>query len=176
MSVVVHVEPAPAAKSSVQAPPEAPAPLNAPGISPAVQAPTTPSAAVRAAPSEPPAEAPHEVTVATTDGGVEYLPSAMLSEVPFPERPLSIPYPLDSPELGRFSTVLALFIDESGSVRRVRLDGPPLPPALDAAARAAFMGVRWKPGELTGRPVKSVILVEVTFENGQETQTGRLLE
>jgi hypothetical protein len=73
--------------------------------------------------------------------------------------------------------VLALFIDESGTVRRVRLDGPLLPPALDTAARDAFLNARWQPGRVDGgRLVKSLIRVEVTFESGQATQTSRPLD
>jgi hypothetical protein len=124
----------------------------------------------------PPQATTTTTTTTTTDGGVVYVPRALLSEVPEPTQPLYIPYPLDAPLGGPFTTVLALFIDESGTVRRVRLDGALLPPALDAAARDAFLNARWQPGRLDGRLVKSLIRVEVTFESGQATQTSRPLD
>jgi outer membrane biosynthesis protein TonB len=130
---------------------------------------------------EPPVEAPAEVAsavqvVTTTDGGIEYVPRALLSTVPQPTKPLAIPYPREGPAEGQYTTVLALFIDESGAVRRVRLDGPMLPPALDAAARNAFLNARWQPGQVDGRLVKSLIRVEVVFESGRAMQTSRPLD
>lgn len=175
---------------SVRVVPPAPAPLTAPEVPPtevSVPVPTHRQAAVPPpAPSpaerkiEPLVQAPAEAAsavqiVTTTDGGVEYVPRAMLTMVPEPIRPLAIPYPLTGPAEGQFTTVLALFIDERGVVRQVRLDGPMLPPALDSAARDAFLRARWKPGQLDGRLVKSLIRVEVTFESGRAMLTSRPL-
>jgi hypothetical protein len=176
MSVRVVQAPAPlAAPPLVPASSEAPVATNRPT---ALRAPSPPVAERR---TEPSIQAPAEIAsavqiVTTTDGGVEYVPRALLSTVPEPVKPLAIPYPSTGPSEGHFTTVLALFIDESGAVQRVRLDGPMLPPVLDAAAREAFLKARWQPGQVDGRLVKSLIRVEVVFESGRATQTSRPLD
>lgn len=170
---------------------QAPAPLTAPALvlaksdapvatnrTAALPPPVPPLAGPTTKPSvQPPAEIASAVqTVTTTDGGIEYVPRELLTTVPEPTKPLGIPYPITGPAEGRFTTVLALFIDESGAVRRVRLDGPLLPPALDAAARDAFLRARWQPGQVDGRLVKSLIRVEVVFESGHAMQASRPLD
>jgi hypothetical protein len=59
---------------------------------------------------------------------------------------------------------LSLFIDEQGRVRRVRPESPGVMDAYVQAASQAFESARFKPGEIAGRPVKSVIKVLVEFE------------
>jgi len=131
--------------------------------------------------TQPPAETSAEIATTvqvttTTDGGVEYVPRALLTEVPIPTRPLSIPYPRDGSAEGTFTTVLALFINEQGEVVRVRLDGAALPPELDTAAREAFRSARWRPGRMDGRLVKSLIRVEIMFQSGNAMQTIRSVD
>jgi len=176
LAMSVRVEPAATpAQPAVTARPEVP------GQEHANVAPPNPSprgARAEAASSEL-AATPTVATVAPAtiaDGGVEYLPRGLLSVVPVPRGPVAIPYPRDGPARGRFSTVLALFIDEGGVVRRVRVDGPALPPALDAAAREAFLAARWQPGEFEGRVVKSLIRVEVNFESDPVPVASQLSE
>jgi protein TonB len=176
LTVTVRVEPeATLARHVQEARPAAP---DAPDTNAASLAPRPPKVPALTLSSEPvAASAADKVTAATmTDGGVEYLPRGLLSVVPIAEGPVAIPYPRDGPAQGRFTTVLALFIDEDGIVRRVRVDGPSLPPALDAAAREAFLAARWQPGQFEGRVVKSLIHVEVSFESGPAALTGHPLE
>lgn len=120
--------------------------------------------------------APVNPTVTTVSAGVEYVPRAMLSDVPEPIKPLSVPYPRNGPAEGTFTTVLALFINEQGEVVRVRLDGAALPPELDTAAREAFRSARWRPGRMDGRLVKSLIRVEIMFQSGNAMQTIRSVD
>lgn len=98
-------------------------------------------------------------------GFEDYFPRQMLTLGPVVEAAPLIPYPDAGPSLGHFVAVLALYIDESGRVRRVRVDGEPLPPALEQAARESFLAARFKPGELDGMRVKSLIRVEITFDS-----------
>ena len=102
-------------------------------------------------------------------GGVQYLPRGALTVEPEPEVAIMIPYPREGPPLGRFSTDLALFIDESGAVQRVRFDGPRLPPLLEEVARKTFLAAHWRPGQFQGQAVRSLVRVEVTFESGFST-------
>jgi len=115
-------------------------------------------------------------TVTTVSAGVEYVPRAMLSDVPEPIKPLSVHYPRNGPAEGTFTTVLALFINEEGEVVRVRTDGATLPLELDTAAREAFLSARWRPGRMEGRLVKSLIHVEVMFQSGNAVQTIRSVD
>lgn len=65
---------------------------------------------------------------------------------------------------------LTLFIDESGTVRKVLVATPSnpedaLPAPFVEAAREAFLQARFTPGERQGKPVKSRIDVEVRFDD-----------
>lgn len=85
---------------------------------------------------------------------------------PYPTLPVLIEYPRSDGEEGTHTSELSLFIDETGRVVRIRMDGRTLPPAMEDAARRAFMGSVFSPGVLDGLPVRSKIRVEVTFESG----------
>lgn len=101
----------------------------------------------------------------TTDSGSEYLPRPRLSEAPRPATPVMVPFPAEITERGRYTTILALFIDENGVVRRVRIDGPALPKPFEEAARETFLQAHFTPGRVRGQQVKSLIRVEVVFDN-----------
>ena len=95
----------------------------------------------------------------------DYLPRSALSKAPAARGPINIPFPPGVPTPGRYSAVLALYIDELGNVRRVHpMDGE-LPGAYEEAARNAFQAGAFHPGEVHGVPVKSVIQVEVVFDD-----------
>lgn len=110
-----------------------------------------------------PAALPIEVP-ATVDHEANYLPRPLLSVVPTPISTVEISYPDVPEDPGHHIGELALFIDETGVVRRVRFEGKPLPVALEDAAREAFVGARFTPGELDGASVRSLIRVEVRFD------------
>lgn len=118
--------------------------------------------------------------VATQDAGVSatggssgqgeesmdgYLPRPLLSAPPLPNAPVVIPTPPGSELVGRRVGVLALYIDDLGRVRRVEAEQPMLPPALERAAREAFLATRFTPGQVDGRAAKSRIRVEVVFDD-----------
>lgn len=99
------------------------------------------------------------------DSDDDYFPRAMLTVAPSPIEPVMIAYPEIENDSGHHSSELALFIDETGRVARVRFDGPDLPRELEDAARNAFVNARFRSGELDGRAVKSWIRVEVVFDS-----------
>jgi periplasmic protein TonB len=102
-----------------------------------------------------------------------YLARALLSVVPAPIDAVVIGYPAFEGDAGRYVAELSLFIDETGSVVRVRVDRGPLPPALEDAARKAFVQARFRPGEHAEHGVvKSRIRVEVVFEGGMPLRLG----
>ena len=97
----------------------------------------------------------------------EYLPRSQLSQPPRALSMIDIPFPPGVPTPGRYKAVLALYIDEQGVVRRAKIDGEALPAAYEEAARVSFQTASFQPGELRGQPVKSLIHVEVVFDDSQ---------
>ncbi|MDO9001896.1 MAG: hypothetical protein Q7V20_00435 [Aquabacterium sp.] len=110
---------------------------------------------------------------AVADAGDQYLPRPLLSTPPRSSTPVIVPFPEQIKEPGRYTTILALFIDETGVVRRVRIDGPSLPKPLEDAARDSFLQAHFRPGEVQGQQVKSLIRVEVVFDNTPIESTGQ---
>lgn len=97
--------------------------------------------------------------------GDDYIPRPQLSAPPRPAAAVVIPFPKDITHRARYTAILALFIDETGVVRRVRVDTPALPGPLEDAARETFLQAHFSPGEINGQHVKSLIRVEVVFDN-----------
>lgn len=95
-----------------------------------------------------------------------YVPRGLLTRSPVAESSVLLSWPAQAPWRGSFTGVLRLYIDEQGTVRRVEPADEGLPEVLFEAARLAFQDTRFSPGELQGQAVRSVIRVEVSFENG----------
>jgi len=66
--------------------------------------------------------------------------------------------------------VLTLFINERGTVDRVRLETPEVPAPLANAARETFRAATFDPGSIEGRAVKSQLKIEVDFESNEAGQ------
>lgn len=126
-------------------------------------------------PPEPPASSAQIVEVIEPSGitaagaSVEgladpdlYLPRSALTQGASAIGTIRIDYPPEAPA-GQYSAELTLFIDDAGTVRRVRIDRSDAPPELQDAALQAFQSARFLPGELYGRPVRSRMRVEVEF-------------
>jgi len=109
--------------------------------------------------------------VATDDD--RFFARSLLTVVPAPLQPVMIDYPAFAGDAGRYVSQLSLFIDETGVVVKVRVDGDPLPPPLEAAARSAFLSARFRPGEVAEHgAVKSRIRIEVTFDSREAPRGG----
>lgn len=98
-----------------------------------------------------------------------FLPRSSLTAVPYPQRPVLVPYPVFDSDEGHYLTELSLFIDEEGWVQRVDIARQDLPSPLTSAIRQTFMAARFEPGEVDGRPVRSQIRIEVSFESSPLT-------
>jgi protein TonB len=141
--------------------------LTASSALPPENAPSASMVATAAAPMSAASLAAGDVGEALEGG---YLPRPLLSIAPEPAIPVVIPTPSSSSPgtgrlIGRYSGVLALYIDEQGQVRRIEAEPPALPESMELAARAAFLGARFSPGQVDGRAVKSRIRVEVVFDD-----------
>ena len=91
----------------------------------------------------------------------DYVPRPLLSAPPVAQTPVIIAAPAGEADAGRHVGILSLFIDENGRVQHVTSNEPALPPALEQAAREAFMAAQFSPGQIDGRAVKSRVRVEV---------------
>lgn len=94
----------------------------------------------------------------------DYLPRRELSAAPTPYHEVPLLWPAEGVPAGHYAEVLTLFIDETGQVRKVRVDGDGLPPLLKRQAQESFMGARFAPGQQRGQAVKSRIRIEVAFD------------
>ena len=106
----------------------------------------------------------------TTDGdSVQdvdgYVPRRWLTLVPQPVAPVLLPFPDSFNDRAHYKVVLNLFIEADGRVGRVQFEGLPLPEVLQHAAKTTFEHARFTPGQVRGRIVKSLIRVEVSFDN-----------
>jgi TonB family protein len=63
--------------------------------------------------------------------------------------------------------VLKLWINESGVVADVTVETTELPEAFSRTAIAAFKDLRFAPGELNGQPVRTVMRIEVNYDDGR---------
>jgi len=94
----------------------------------------------------------------------DYLPRPLLSVSPTPISAVVLAAPPGELIATRQTGTLSLFIDEKGQVQRVETNESELAPVLEKSARAAFMSARFLPGQVDGRPVKSRLRIEVSFE------------
>lgn len=152
---------APAGKADATRPPESPpAPAPLPQGNPARQPAAGPSAE---APASAPVATPAN-PAAGTDDWDSYLPRPLLTVPPRAQEPVLLAWPEFGAEQLHYEALLALYIDESGRVQAVRVQGQDLPAPLAEAARRAFEGRRFFPGELQGQAVKSRIFIEISFD------------
>jgi hypothetical protein len=76
---------------------------------------------------------------------------------------------LNIPEADRLTTsgtvVLKLWIDNLGKVVSVEVESTNLPEEFAAAVAVSFGAVRFEPGEMYGRPVGSILRIEISHED-----------
>jgi len=117
----------------------------------------------------PSIEPPAPEVAAPAAGGDDfdgYVPRALLSVPPEVKGTAEISWP-DAPGLpdGHYHENFTLYIDETGTVRRVEAEGDGLPAPLLERARQTFLAARFEPGQVKGRIVKSRIRIAVDFES-----------
>ena len=103
--------------------------------------------------------------LASADTDVGYLPRAALTVGPRPQYTVVVDYPYFDGEADQYAGEFDVFIDDTGGVVRVASATPDLPGILANAVREAFLTARFSPGEVEGRPVRSRMRIEVTFDS-----------
>lgn len=116
------------------------------------QPPATPGteAVAAAAPAAPVADAP-------------YLPRGELTVPPRLVGSLDVPFPDDITGVVSLQVRLTLFIDERGTVQRIRVDTPGVHPSFERSIRESFGAAKFTPGELERVAVRSQLRLEVEF-------------
>jgi len=94
----------------------------------------------------------------------DYVPRPQLSVGPKPTTAIVLESPPGEVIATRQTGVFSLFIDEEGRVQHIEAGEPALSPSLQEAARAAFKDAQFEPGQIDGRPVKSRLRIEASFE------------
>ena len=107
--------------------------------------------------------------------GPWYYSARYLHRRPTPLKPIRPAYP---PFVGDLAgnVVLLLLINERGTVDSHQIVKAVPGGIFEESVVTAFINERFAPGLITGYPVKSQLLVEVTFEPGAEPRTGILLD
>jgi len=95
----------------------------------------------------------------------QYTPSGRLTVRPSAVGEIAIPYPKGVDHRGVVKSMLTLFIDEKGTVVKVKMDESDLPAPFQDAAKHAFARARFYPGRIDDLPVRSRMRIEVTFES-----------
>jgi hypothetical protein len=126
----------------------------------------------------PPATTAEGLLAASSGAQDVDVPAAPLAEAPYyaraeldvgpaPQAPVLIAFPVGMATGSRQVGRLSLFIDETGTVRNVAIlpTEPPLPEAMEDAARRAFLATRFAPGQRQGAIVRSRIDIEVSFDD-----------
>ncbi|BEP51430.1 MULTISPECIES: energy transducer TonB [Variovorax] len=137
------------------------------------RAPVAASAQEPSTDSSPAAAAPALSVTAEADSD-SYVPRSQLSTPPIAKTAIVLESPPNEIGAGRLVGVLSLFIDEQGRVQLIEAEEPALPPAFEQAAREAFMGAEFSPGEVGGRAVKSHQRVEVVFDTITTSRRGEV--
>lgn len=103
--------------------------------------------------------------------GIIYYPTSFLTTRPQPLAkadldPGAIRYIVASGKI-----IMTLWINPLGETNRVMIESSNLPPSFSRAAEAAFMQLRFTPGELYGNAVGAVMRIEITYDDGRLLQT-----
>jgi len=99
-------------------------------------------------------------------GLLDYLPASRLSVPPKALRPREVPFPDEVTESTDVTVLVSLFIDETGKVRRIRLDDPHIPAPFAQSIISTFLSTDFAPGQIDSVPVRSVVRIEVGFQGG----------
>ena len=102
--------------------------------------------------------------VAPSNAGVPaYYPASALSRMPEVDGPFDVPVP---PGLGLNGEIeLRLWIDAVGKLDRIAVLSSQVPLSYERAAVAAFEGMRYRPGQIDGRPVAAFVDIVVEMSD-----------
>lgn len=97
-----------------------------------------------------------------------YYPTEQLSVRPQPIKVSDLDPPEIRPILASGKMILKLWINDLGEVSDLQIEESDLPEAFLAAAAAAFKQMHFSPGQRDGKPVGSVMRIEVRYDDGRK--------
>lgn len=96
-----------------------------------------------------------------------YYTTDQLTKRPQPTAEAELDTPEIWPILASGTIVLKLWISELGDVIAVDVEKTDLPETFSSTAVAAFRRLRFTPGEIDGRPVGTMMRIEVTYDDSR---------
>ena len=140
-----------------------------------------PESAPPAAPVEPkapavarPAEQEQPKSQIGTEGAdllplpaLGYYPTDQLTLRPQPVTTINLDPPEVGPIVASGKLVLRLWISEFGNIVDVNVEKSDVPEVFARTAVAAFKGLHFTPGQRNGVPVGTVMLIEVSYDDGR---------
>jgi TonB family protein len=95
-----------------------------------------------------------------------YYTSDQLTKRPEPRSQPALLAPELGPSIPSGKVILKVWVTELGNVASVEVEKSDLPEAVSRSAAAAFGKLRFAPGQLNGRPVGSMMRIEVIYYDG----------
>ena len=95
-----------------------------------------------------------------------YYTTDQLTKRPQPTSQPTLLAPELGPAIPSGKVILKLWINELGNVASVEVEKSELPEAISATAAAAFGKLRFVPGQINGRPVGTLMRIEVIYYDG----------
>jgi TonB family protein len=99
--------------------------------------------------------------------GQEYFTPDQLTRAPQPFADVELDPPQLREILAAGRMILSLWIDENGAVRDVVVEDSNMDKAFERVAVTAFSKAQFVPGERFGRPVRTVVRIEITYADGR---------
>jgi len=96
-----------------------------------------------------------------------YYPTDQLSKRPQPLASADLEGPEIHPIVASGKIILKLWIDEFGEVNEVEVEKTELPEVFSRSTTAAFKRLRFTPGERSGMRVRSVMRIEVSYDDAR---------
>ena len=97
--------------------------------------------------------------------GNVYYSTSQLSQPPIPLNEVALDDPAVAPVIASGKMVMTLWINAQGEVENAVVDETELPGLFTRPTVEAFKRLRFRPGELGGRSVGSIMKIEVTYED-----------
>jgi len=136
-----------------------------------IQTPPGPTARLEPSAPQPPAVVDNVATPQHDGAGLlpiegdNFYPSVQLTERPVALAELALDYRAVGPIVGSGKMIMTLWITAQGEVEKAEIDESELPAPFAGPAIDAFKRMRFKPGELHGRSVGTVMKIELTLED-----------
>lgn len=122
-------------------------------------------AARPAADAEPPAAPEHRGAGLLPFEGAAFYPTSQLTGRPVALDELALDNRSIGPIVAAGKMIMTLWINDQGAVQNVEVESSELPGSFAGPAIAAFRQMRFRPGELHGRPVGAIMKIELTLED-----------